>query len=403
MNTVKKGDLFEAKSHELIKKAIEDEMFAFPLRYSKLIPKAKYFSHKRQKDIVFDLAIEIWPPRAKRFQNVFIIECKSYSTKKVPIGDLIKLSSDVEDVASLNGKAVFITNSDFTDTEVQYAINTGMMLIKVTKEDKINILLYKAVSNKYQSNLDSSENEFENFIKNALNPIKVTGLKQFSAKQIEDKANFILNEFSPDILNRNCGYELTDLIKFIKEKYFIDTCFKKLENDLADSEIIGYYDNLNNTITIDNSLIGTDRIGFVFAHELGHAILHKEIQINNNVYNEFQDSEYDFVLDKHLLTNYKNWIEWQANRFASYLLIPEKNLKVHLIAKQMQLGISKYGHIYLDNQSINLQDYHKIMEYLKFQFNTTKTTIFYRLQELGLITVVLQDDSFTNNVKRKYE
>jgi len=392
LNTVKKGDLFEAKAFTLIKKAIEDEKFAFPLRYAKLISKAKYFSNKRKKNIIFDIAIEIWPPGANRFQNVFIIECKSYSTKKVPIGDLTKLSFDVEDVASLNGKAVFITDSEYTETEIQYAENTGMMLIKVSQEDKIDILLHKSNSNRLRISLDSLENEFENFIKNAFNPIKLTGLKQLTAKQIENEANLILNELSFEILDRCCRYELTDLINFIKEKYYIKTIFRELEMTSGGIDIIGHFDNSNNIISIEKSLIGTDRIGFVLAHELGHAILHSEIKINNEVYNEFNDSEYDFMSDKHILSNYKNWIEWQANRFASYILIPEKNLKVHLITIQMQLGISKYGHIYLDNQPTNLADYQKIMNYLKFQFNTTKTTILYRMQELGLITVVLDNN-----------
>lgn len=212
LNTVKKGNLFEAKSLRLIKKAIEDDKFAFPLKYSKLKSKAKYFSQKRNKEIVFDLAIEIWPPGAKRFQNLFIIECKSYSTKRVPIGDLTKLSSDVEDVASLNGKAVLITDSDFPETAMEYAENTGMMLIKVTKEDEIEIILNRAIVNKQRRALDSIETEFENFIKNALNPIKVTGLKQLSAKQIEKQANIILDEFSTDILHRKYNLVLASLI-----------------------------------------------------------------------------------------------------------------------------------------------------------------------------------------------
>ncbi len=391
MNTVKKGDLFEAKALTLIKKAIEDDKFAFPLRFAKLISKAKYYSNKRNKDITFDIAIEIWPPDANRFQNLFIIECKSYSTKKVPIGDLIKLSSDVEDVASLNGKAVFITDSEYTETEIQYAENTGMMLIKVSQNDKIDILLYKSKSIKLGMILSPLEIEFENFIKNAFNPIKITGLKQLSAKQIENEANLLLNEFSFEVLNSCKRYEINDIIKFIEEKYLIKTIFKELDKSYPGKEIIGHFDNSKNVITIDKNLVGTDRIGFVLAHELGHAILHREIKINNEVYNEFKDSEYDFISDRHILSNYKNWIEWQANRFASYILIPEKNLKVHLITKQMHLGISKYGHIYLDNQSINLQDYHMIMEYLKFQFNTTKTTILYRMQELGLLTVAFEN------------
>ena len=115
-------------------------------------------------------------------------------------------------------------------------------------------------------------------------------------------------------------------------------------------------------------------------------MLHKEIKVNNELYNEFTDSEYNFQTDKHLLTNYKHWIEWQANKFASCILIPSLNLKIHLALIQKELGISKYGHIYLDRQAVNLRDFINITNYLKRHFNTSKTTIEYKMQELELIT-----------------
>jgi Zn-dependent peptidase ImmA (M78 family) len=127
-------------------------------------------------------------------------------------------------------------------------------------------------------------------------------------------------------------------------------------------------------------------MGFVFTHELGHAILHSSIKINNDLYNEFKDSEYDLVTDKDLLTNYKHWIEWQANKFASSILIPSINLQVHLVLIQKQLGIGKFGNIYLDNQPVNIQDFLDITKYLKGRFNASKSAIEYKLQELDLIT-----------------
>ncbi len=386
MNTVKKGNKFEKKCRNLILTAIKDEKFAFPLEYAKVIQKAKYYSKTREKEIIFDLAIEIWPPESKNYSLLYIIECKSYSTKKVPIGDLNKLAFDVNDIAQLNGKAVFITDSSYTTTELTVAKNLGMMLIEVDNKDSLTILLHKKNKSKKEKSNKTQIKQFENFIKNVFNPLKIRGLRKLSSNKIEEIAISFLRNFKPSIISNYEKYELQELIDYIDERHSIKTIFKDLSLVKSKEGVIASYNKKNQTIFLDDSLKNTKRLGFVLAHEVGHSILHSEVMINNELYNEFSDSEYDFVSDRHLLTNYKHWIEWQANKFAACLLIPSSNLKVHLVLKQMQLGISKYGHIYLDKQPINQKDFRQIIDYLTVQFNASRTSIEYRLRELYLIT-----------------
>ena len=386
MNTVEKGDNFELLCHNLIVAAIEDEKFAFPLKYAHVKRKAKYYSKTREKEIIFDLSIEIWPPGASNYSMIYIIECKSYSTKKVPIGDLNKFAYDVNDVAQLNGKAVFITSSSYTDTALTTAKNTGMMLIQVEENNSMSILLQKRNRLKSIEQDKQQSKQFEKFIKNIFKPVKVQGLKKLNSMQIEKKAAEFLIDFNPYILTNYEGYDFDELIQHLEEKLSIMVIYKNLNCSDDDIFALGNYNNQEKVISIDLSIRGSKRMGFVLAHEIGHAVLHGDIRINNELYYEFSDSEYDLVSDKHLLTNYKHWIEWQANKFASQILVPSLCLKYHLVFKQLELGISKYGHIYLDNQPINRKDFGEIMNYLTFQFNTTKTTIEIRLQELNMIT-----------------
>lgn len=386
MNTVEIGNKFEEECTSLIVKAIEDEKFAFPLKYAKVIPKAKYYCRKRESNIIFDIAIEIWPPDSQNYSNLYLIECKAYSSKKVPVGDLEKFQSNVNSVAELNGKAVFITNSSYTDTEIKLAKNIGMMLIQVENETSLNILLHKTNRNKTKKESKEQSKEFSNFIRNVFNPLKIKGLKKLSNKAIEKFANEFLSNFKSAILNNYQGYELSELIEYCSTELNIKTEFVNTEEVFNVQDILGLYDNELRIIYIDNAIKDSDRLGFVLAHELGHALLHSKIEINNELYNEFSDSEYNFETDKHLLTNYKHWIEWQANKFASCLLVPELNLRIHLVLIQKQLGISKFGHIYLDKQPVNIKDFINITNYLKRHFNTSKTTIEYKMQELNLIT-----------------
>lgn len=385
VNTAKIGDDFENICYELIISAIKDEKFAFPLKFASVKKKAKYYSSVRDKEIVFDLAIEIWPPDATNYSNLYLIECKSYSTRKVEISDLTNFSYNVNDVAELNGKAVFITNSSYTTTDLTFAKKTGMMLIEVDQDDSLSILLYKKNRRK-ELNTENHLKEFESFIKNVFHPVKVEGLKKLSSKNIEKITTSILSDLDASIIQNYNKYTLESLTEYMKNKYSISFEYSQLLKRAPHDEVLGSFNRQENRIEVDKSLSDSSRLGFVMAHEYGHAILHNEIKINNEHYNQFHDSEYDFTSDKHRLTNYKHWIEWQANKFATTLLMPSMNLRFHLGVFQKSIGISRYGHIYLDEQPINRSDFKRIMIYLTNQFNTTSTSIGYRLEELGLIT-----------------
>lgn len=254
MNTVKIGDKFEEKCKKLIVNAIKDEKFAFPLKYAQVIPKSKYYCKKREKDIIFDLAIEIWPPNAENYSNLYLIECKSYSTKKVPIGDLEKFQSNVNSVAELNGKAVFITDSSYTDTEIKLARNTGMMLIEVENEQSLNILLHKTNRTKFEKSNKLQSKQFENFIRNVFNPIEVKGLKKLSHTQLERKANELLNDFKPEVILNYKRYDLVELTEYVESKLNIKTLFSDLSHNSNQNQILGLFDNSSKTILIDNSI-----------------------------------------------------------------------------------------------------------------------------------------------------
>ena len=77
MNTVKIGDKFEDKSYDLIQKAIENDELGISKTSAVVFRQKGYYSNDREKDIIFDLAIEIWPKNAKRFTLLYLIECKS--------------------------------------------------------------------------------------------------------------------------------------------------------------------------------------------------------------------------------------------------------------------------------------------------------------------------------------
>ncbi len=152
-------------------------------------------------------------------------------------------------------------------------------------------------------------------------------------------------------------------------------------------KIKGYYDIKKNIVFIDNSIQETNQFPFVLGHELGHFFLHNKLKLNQEVYNDFEDSEYDFFTDKFKLENDKNWIEWQANKFAISLFLPKTLFLRELINFRKEMGIKRHPeHIFLDNQIINQKDYKKTVEHLSSYFSTSQISVRFRIEELNLLT-----------------
>lgn len=401
MNTVLKGDTFEQNSYQLIKKAIEDDEFGISPKFSKVFLKKGYFSNLRQKEIVFDLSIEIWPPNAQRYTILYLIECKDYSTKKVPVDDIEEFLFKVSQIANLGYfvKAVFISNNSYQEGALEIAKNSGLMLIEVNSNSELSIKLHRANRITNEIDIIEEEKEVETFLFNLFDLNKVQGLKKYSRKDIEEISNELINNVDADVLKYALNTSLEKVIDFLKSKFGLGFDFESSIKSENGKQILGYYDVSENLIRIERSIVGTERSSFLIAHEIGHFILHRNLKINQQAYNDFHDSEYDFLSNKYLLNNYKNWIEWQANEFASNLIMPNISFYNRLIHIQKHLGIGRRGHIYLDDQPINRKDFGDITTYLSKFFKTTYTSVIFKLETLELITYYRKVDNYKDELR----
>lgn len=398
MNTVKIGDKFEDKSYHLIEKAIENDELGISKSSAKVFQKKGYYSTKREKEIIFDLSIEIWPKNAKRYSFLFLIECKSSNSKKVPVDDVEEFWSKIDQVAGKNVKGVMISDNSFQSGGLTFAKNTGMMLIEVDNEDNHSIILHRTEKEKTETKEKSIDEIFFSFINKALGLKKVKGLKKLSTNVIENLATPILDKYN----KLYSAIEIDNFIEHLKKEYNLTFDFSKNLETVNGKQIAGYYDVDNKAILIDNSIIGTEKFPFVLGHELGHFFLHSKLKVNQERYNDFEDSHYDFFADKHLLVNDRNWIEWQANKFAIALFLPKVLFIPHLIAFRTSIGISRPQHIYLDSQSINQQDYYRTVEYLSEYFGISKTVVKFRIEEFELITYAKPKEDLRSVIRRTF-
>ncbi|RDC66210.1 ImmA/IrrE family metallo-endopeptidase [Adhaeribacter pallidiroseus] len=392
MSTVNKGDFFEEKSFKLIEDAINSQQLGIIPAQCTIYKKKKYYSKDRESDIIFDLAIEVWPPGAQRYTLLCIIECKSYSNHKVPVSDVEEFHDKIKQVAGVHVKGIFITDNTFQDGAFRYAKSKGIMLIEAGDDNSYDIKLHKInrssnIYNGYNSikelkdeqNFDAPlilginstafswnvtlENFFTNLFKNK--PFKsskennqVQGLLRLSNESIEKITTDILTSFDPGILIYHDKISLSKFIIYLNQKYSLKTDFNQdLGFDSNGNKIIGFYNNASKSIFIDHSIQLTERFSFVLAHELGHFFLHSKLTLDQEVYDNFKDSEYNLILGKHELVNAKHWIEWQANQFAASLLMQKNSISVRLIMYQINHGIRNKGTIYYDNQQVNREDF----------------------------------------------
>lgn len=139
-----------------------------------------------------------------------------------------------------------------------------------------------------------------------------------------------------------------------------------------------------NTIMVDRALYYPEFepiFRFTFAHECGHALLHRRFcrdPENMKAYSEqgrerfLPDTEKSLeVHDEHRLKNDYDWLEWQANTFASAVLMPGKLV---LQAAELVKKTCTSEMQYMNQLNAAIADVFKV----------SMTAAFYRMKALGI-------------------
>ncbi len=188
----------------------------------------------------------------------------------------------------------------------------------------------------------------------------VKGVRFIPEEKIEEKAITLLEKAEKQGIYQ---FKSCTPIDLIAEKTLkLQIKFANLNEDLEG--VLGALDISNKTIWIDNSLSDDDnftlmsRCNFTIAHEFGHYILHKKL------YNEENIQLYHYGDNQ---TNAIKNMETQADRFASYLLMPT----IPLMRKLSSI-----------NQN---QPFEKTLFELTRFFKVSKEAMVIRLKKLGLV------------------
>lgn len=122
-----KGTDYEIKVMNLVKQQLEDEELGIIPKQAKVFYKPAYYSKDRQKDIVFDVSIEVCRKGTEKPYWVWIWECKNYS-HKVPVDDVEEFHAKLNQIGANKTKGSIITPVGFDQGAFEFARSKGIGL-----------------------------------------------------------------------------------------------------------------------------------------------------------------------------------------------------------------------------------------------------------------------------------
>lgn len=389
MNTTTIGTEFEKKVYQYLEVLLKTEKLPnASSKYSKIFYHKKYICGRSGRAIETDISIETYNPYAgnqEQWSTLIIIECKCYNSK-VNISDYDEFRRKLTDISEYGVKGIIVTTKGFSQTNIELAGKEKIALV-VFSDQNFNWLVGRCL-NKYPEQLmpilKGEQSVGLNPISyykghffstpNLLNVLDVALKTRYeyyipflSSEELKKKAKEIY-QLQPLQTNDVAGEVLAKNFPMIEVRY-----------DNLSQGLLGTIDLRNNIITLSKDIISdTNRVHFTLAHEIGHLVLHRKF-----LRKEF--SSVDDYIDISILPdkNIKR-MEYQANVFASYLLLPERKFYYEVALLFKEYSITK-GRLYLDHQLCNRRNVSLILQRLSRKFQVSQQAIAIRLKNEKLL------------------
>jgi Zn-dependent peptidase ImmA (M78 family) len=209
-----------------------------------------------------------------------------------------------------------------------------------------------------------------------------------SRRDIEHRVESLALRFDPKAFDQSRS-PLYLVVKALADTQRLPFLFRQdLGYRVAGRKILGRFDFDPPRILIDRTLSeDSPRFRWTLCHEIGHYVLHRHLDpklIGDD--RPLVDTRRELFFIRTAAKSDRQWIEWQANKFAAALLLPRPILKRSLVAIQNVLEVPNPGQIYVDDQPANLRDFEATIAHLSAQLGASKTMVRIRLNDLQLLT-----------------
>ncbi len=207
-------------------------------------------------------------------------------------------------------------------------------------------------------------------------------LPRYSIAQLEEKALTVIQHYHPESTKNQYAVPVEAFIASLQTSGHIEYAIGNL-GTIGNSKILGLFiTKPRNAIYIDHSLVGTIRFRFTLAHELGHFVLHRKIDVGGNI----TDTSDDLLETPAQAQTDRQWAEWQANNFAASLLLPRQSLGTFIFNNAENFGL-KLGEGTLQPAANTFERaaLERFTEFGASRFDVSKTTFRLRMMRLGII------------------
>lgn len=418
LSSYAKGDKFEEQVFQFLSREIDEGRFFCRPEHCRIYRKRGYYSRDREDSIIFDIAIEVLLPGLEKPSMIIIIECKNYSGT-VPVCDIEEFSSKVSQVAGFNVKGIFASMSAFQSGTFNIARNKGFGLLRYFDQSEFRWELPRALLTGAQSAKSRKRAEIEYALTHpdfqptiysayAVTPSGYTdgwdgiwkGLS-FEAAFSEDELRLIhppLPAAKPRVafISKNSLEDLAERV--LKSISYIrgDVDLNKLvvQERNANGLIVRFLEENHSALgsitfsPLEIKIFTADQQShlarFTLAHELGHYFLnHGRYMTRESIRSRDIDQSQLITIPKGEVER----LEWQANTFASCLLMPrdEFNMALGLLIKHHGIRNRGHGVLYLDGQRDNVDNFWMIAAALSKYFRVSLTAIRLRMKALELL------------------
>ena len=407
MNTTRVGTEFENKVFDYVSSLLDTEGFlGTTKRYSKVFKHKKYKCAATDREIDFDITIETYNPQANRdeWSSLIILECKNYS-QKVDIADLDEFTAKMNSISRSGIKGCMVSTVGYSRTEIDQA-----------KKDHIALTVFANNDMEWYTTRNTRM-ESEYLMEMLLGKSQIgctpaiyhdgnfTNLIDFlkSAGAAITKKNEVFIPFYKDVtikqkaneLYGRCNYVTNDIAGETLAKLYPDV---KIRFDDLPAGILGSFSFDDRVITISNVIIDDEhRRNFTLAHEIGHLCLHEPFMRGHA--KKFVDYSMDKM--KLLQDDLIKRMEQHANKFASFLLMPQGKLEAE-VNRLLELTGNRTGRFYLDNQMCNIKEVDGVLKSLSQTFNVSKEAMKIRLIKEGLLIDDSKEPQRINRIIQKW-
>jgi Zn-dependent peptidase ImmA (M78 family) len=425
ISSTEKGDTLERRVRDLLQAEIDADRFWAKKSNCKVFWRKGYHSKDRGGDIIFDISIEVYLPGAKEYSILVLVECKNYE-HPVPVSDVEEFFTKVQQVAASNAKAVVASTASFQSGSRAFAKSKGIALMRCFEASKFKWELRRSASGSARSTSPEeahlveaglSQQDFQSlaFDLYLQSPRRVTNsLWDFFEDMVSE------SKLAPSEIRKvaNSRTKIANQVPFCEKddlesrgaKILTDLCYSggvvALESlcgrEAKRSGLIVNLQAANPSVATLNPVLGRvqfdplvidvyaqdnvnpGRDRFTLAHELAHHLLgHGRYLVRESC----DDS--DFALQRRALVDGSDVarMEFQANFLAASLLMPRAHFieDFSRVVRSLDLVDKGFGHLYVDDQLCNLQNYEIVTGHLMRKYGVSRTAAKVRLEAIGLL------------------